>query len=150
MKKDIALLLLRLAGIGLAVGHGWGKVYTLATGGGDRLISGVEALGFPLPALFAWAAALAEFGCGLAVTLGILTRVTAAFAGFTMFVAAFGRHKFHLHLLVSLGLMQVSPDVVKDWGNPEMALLYLLCFLAAVLMGGGRLSLDHLLLKRRK
>lgn len=150
MKKDIALLLLRLTGIGLALGHGWGKVSALATGGGDRFIGGVETLGFPLPALFAWAAALAEFGGGLAVALGIGTGVAAAFAGATMFVAAFVRHKFHLHFLVSVGLMQASPDMVKSWGNPEMALVYLLCFLAIVLMGGGRFSLDHLLLKRRK
>jgi putative oxidoreductase len=150
MIKDIALLLLRLTGIGLAVAHGWGKVSALATGGGDRFIGGVEALGFPLPALFAWAAALAEFGGGLFVALGIGARVSAAFAASTMFVAAFARHKFHLHLLVSLGLMRASPDVVKGWGNPEMALIYLVCFLAIVLMGGGRFSLDHLVLKRRK
>jgi putative oxidoreductase len=150
MKKDIALLLLRLTGIGLAVGHGWGKIYALATGGGDRFISGVAALGFPLPALFAWAAALAEFGGGLALALGIGTRVAAAFAAFTMFVAAFIRHKFHLHFLVSIGLLQPSADTIKGWGNPEMSLLYLLCFFAVLLMGGGRFTLDHLVLKKRK
>jgi putative oxidoreductase len=150
MNKDIALLLVRLTGIGLALGHGWGKISALAAGGGDRFISGVEALGFPLPALFAWFAALAEFGGGIFLALGIGTRVAAAFAGITMFVAAFVRHKFHLHVLASLGLMRASPDVVQGWGNPEMALIYLLCFLTVLLMGGGRFSLDHLVLKRRK
>jgi putative oxidoreductase len=150
MKRDTALLLIRLTGVGLAVGHGWGKIYALATGGGDRFIGVVEALGFPLPTLFAWAAALAEFVGGLALALGIGTRVAAAFAAFTMFVAAFVRHKFHLYFLVSIGLMQPSAETIKGWGNPEMSLIYLVCFLAVLLMGPGRFSLDHLVLKRRK
>jgi putative oxidoreductase len=150
MKKDIALLLLRLTGLGMAFGHGWGKVSALATGGGDRFIAEVEALGFPLPTVFAWAAALAEFVGGLFVALGLGTRIAACFAGFTMFVAAFGRHQFHQHALVAIGLLQASPDEIKKWGNPEMSLIYLICFLVMVLMGGGRFSLDQLLPKRKK
>jgi putative oxidoreductase len=138
-----------MAGIGLAIGHGWRKISSLATGGGDTFISGVESLGFPLPALFAWAAALAEFGGGFLVALGLGSRVAASFAAFTMFVAGFLRHRFHLHLLTSVGLFHASPDEVKRWGNPEMALIYLLCFVAVVLMGGGRFSLDHFF-KRKK
>jgi putative oxidoreductase len=149
MKKDIALLLLRLAGLGLAVNHGWGKLSSLATGGGDRFISGVEALGFPMPGLFAWAAALAEFGCGLLIALGLGTRIAASFAVFTMFVAAFLRHRFHLHLLFAVGLLDAAPEEVKKWGNPEMGLVYMVCFLAIVLLGGGRFSLDHFF-KRKK
>ena len=150
MKKDTALLLLRLAGLGLAFGHGWGKISTLAAGEGDRFIAGVEALGFPLPAVFAWAAALAEFAGGLFVALGFGTRIAASFAAFTMFVAAFGRHQFQQHVMVALGLSQATPDEVKKWGNPEMALIYLICFLAIVLLGGGRFSLDPLFFKRKK
>lgn len=150
MKKDIAMLLLRLAGLGLAIGHGWGKMSALATGGGDRFIAGVESLGFPLPALFAWAAALAEFVGGLAVTFGLGTRIAAAFAAVTMFVAAFGRHQLHQHILVAIGLLQASPDEIKKWGNPEMSFLYLVVFVALALMGGGRFSADRLLPKRKK
>lgn len=149
MKKDIALLLLRLAGLGLAVNHGWGKLSSLATGGGDRFISGVEALGFPMPGLFAWAAALAELGGGLFIALGLGTRIAASFAAFTMFVAAFLRHRFHQHLLVAVGLLDAAPDEVKKWGNPEMSLVYLVCFVAIVLLGGGRFSLDHLLGRKK-
>jgi len=150
MKKDTALLLLRLAGLGLAVGHGWGKISALAIGEGDRFVAGVAALGFPLPAVFAWAAALAEFVGGLAVAIGLGSRISASFAAFTMFVAAFGRHHFHHHVLMALGLYQATPDEVKKWGNPEMSLIYLLCFLAIVLMGGGRFSLDPLFFNRKK
>jgi putative oxidoreductase len=149
MKKDVALLLLRLTGLGLALFHGWGKIASFATGGGDGFFSGVEALGFPLPGVFAWAAALSEFGGGLLVALGLGTRVAASFAGFTMFVAAFLRHRFHQHLLVAVGLMDAAPEEVKKWGNPEMSLIYLMGFIALILMGGGRYSLDYLIRRKK-
>src|SRR5262245_59423399 len=104
MTRDLGLLILRLAGGGLALAHGWGKVVALAAGQGERLVAGVAELGFPAPGLFAWAAGLAEFAGGLLVVIGLATRVSAVFAAFTMFVAAFGRHKAHLHLLGLLGV----------------------------------------------
>ncbi len=142
MNRDLALLLLRLSGVGLAVGHGWGKVVALSGGGGERLIAGVAELGFPAPGLFAWAAALAEFAGGLCVALGLGTRIAAGFAAFTMFVAAFGRHKAHAHLAASLGLLEASPDTLKAWGSPELALVYLAVFLSVALVGPGRFALD--------
>lgn len=148
MKQDIALLLLRVSGLGLAFGHGWGKVAGLAGGGGDRLIQAVANLGFPLPGLFAWAAALAEFLGALLVAAGLGTRVAASFAAFTMFVAAFARHKAHLHLLVKLGLMNATSAQVESWGNPELALAYLIIFVALILTGGGRFSAERLIRKR--
>ena len=146
---DVALVLLRLSGLGLALAHGYGKVLALAAGDGDRFIAGVESLGFPLPGLFAWAAALAEFLGGLCVALGLGTRVAAGFAGFAMFVAAFMRHKAHLHLLVAVGAMRASEDTVRSWGNPELALLYLLVFGTLALTGGGRFSLERVLRRWR-
>lgn len=148
MTRDVAVLILRLAGLGLALAHGWGKVVTLA-GGGDRFIEGVASLGFPLPGLFAWAAALAEFAGGLAVALGLATRVAAGFAAFTMAVAAFGRHHAHELLLVKLGVAGATPDQLKSWGNPELALVYLAVFVAVALLGGGRYSLDARLGRKR-
>ena len=147
--NDLALLLLRLTGLGMALAHGLGKVVSLATGQGDGFIAGVESLGFPLPALFAWAAALAEFLGGLCVALGLGTRVAAAFAAFTMFVAAFLRHHALQHLLVALGAMDASEETVRSWGNPEMALVYLCAFATLALTGGGRFSLERLLRRRR-
>lgn len=146
--NDTALLLLRLGGLGLALAHGYGKVTALATGQGDGFIAGVGSLGFPLPALFAWAAALGEFLGGLLVALGLGTRLAAAFAGFTMLVAGFVRHRALQHLLVATGAMSVPDDTLRSWGNPELALVYLLVFSALVLAGGGRFSLDHLRARR--
>lgn len=143
MRNDLALVALRLSGLFLAVGHGWGKVSALATGNGARFIEGVAGLGFPLPGLFAWAAALGELAGGLLVFVGLGTRYAAALAGFTMFVAAFFRHKAHLHLLVNLGMTRASDGAVTGWGNPELALMYLLVMLSLVLTGGGGLALDR-------
>ena len=51
---DLALLLLRLSGIGLAVFHGWPKLAALA-GGTSRFHEGLAAMGLPLPVALAWA-----------------------------------------------------------------------------------------------
>lgn len=150
LSTDVALLLLRLSGLGMALAHGYGKVVALSTGGGDRFIEGVASLGFPLPALFAWAAALAELLGGLLVALGVGTRVAASFAAVTMFVAAFFRHHALDRLLVAVGMRQASEETVRSWGNPELALLYLLVFTTLVLTGGGRFSLDRVLPGRRR
>lgn len=145
MTKDLSLLILRLSGFGLAFAHGWQKISMLGSGNGDRFVAGVEALGFPLPVVFAWAAAFAEFGGGLALALGIGTRLAASFAAFTMFVAAFFRHHLIGHLMVWLGLSSPSAEEVESWGNPERAATYFLIFCALALLGGGRFSLDRML-----
>jgi len=64
---DLGLLLVRLSGFYLALGHGLGKAIALASGEGGGLIAAVEALKFPMPLVFAWAAALAELVGGLCV-----------------------------------------------------------------------------------
>jgi putative oxidoreductase len=143
-RSDVALLLLRLAGFGLLCIHGWGKLVALA-GGNTGFADSVAKMGFPAPLAFAWAAALGETLGGLLVGLGLFTRFAAPVCAFTMAVAAFGQHHAHDHLLVRLGLRAASEETVKGWGSPEMALLYLACFLAVALLGAGRYSLDHLL-----
>jgi putative oxidoreductase len=150
MARDVALLILRTAGLGLALAHGWGKVVMLASGGGDGFIRAVSAMGFPMPGVFAWAAALAEFAGGLAVALGLATRTAAGLAAFTMAVAAFGRHHAHDRLLALVGLGQASPEQIKEWGNPELALVYLAVLVALALLGGGRFSLDAGLGRKRR
>jgi putative oxidoreductase len=148
MKADWALLVLRLAGLGLALGHGWGKVAALSTGQGGRFIEGVDALGFPVPAFFALAAALSEFLGGICVALGLGTRIAASFAAVTMFVAGFLRHRAHAQLLSWVGVAPASEDSLKAWGNPELALVYLAVFVAVALLGPGRLALDPLIRRR--
>jgi len=126
MKRDtlaaIGILLLRLvAGFGMAT-HGYQKVFG---GHMEQFTEGVRALGFPLPLVFAWLAALSELLGGILVALGLKARVAAAFAFVTMAVAAFVQHA----------------------GDPfaarELAMLYLACFGAIMLIGAGKFSLDR-------
>lgn len=141
---DAALFILRLSGLGLALAHGWPKIERFLSGQSGPFVEGVAALGFPYPIVFAWAATLAELVGGLLIALGLLTRVAAAFAAVTMFVAAFLRHKILQQTLAFFGINPVSGEVLESWGNPERAAVYLLIFLALTLMGGGRFSLDRL------
>jgi putative oxidoreductase len=143
-RTDLALLVLRLPGFGLLCMHGWSKLVALAAGD-TRFADGLGQMGLPAPLAFAWAAALAETLGGLLVGLGLFSRFAAPVCAITMAVAAFGRHQFHQHLLVAVGLRSASEEALKAWGNPELALLYLVCFLAVALMGAGRFSLDHAL-----
>lgn len=146
-KEDAGLFVLRLSGFGLALVHGLPKVVELATGA-SQMPAAVAALGFPLPTVFAWAAALSEFVGGLLVAFGLFSRTGAALAAFTMFVAAFFRHHAFAHLLVSLKLRYVSEETLKGWGNPELALMYLAVMLAVVIMGPGRIAFDSMIGKR--
>jgi len=87
--QAIGLLWLRvLMGLGIA-SHGYQKIF-----GGyvAKLAEGVAQMGFPVPILFAWAAALSEFAGGLLVALGLGTRIAALFVFFTMSVAVFLHH----------------------------------------------------------
>jgi putative oxidoreductase len=141
--RDVALFALRLCGIGLAL-HGWPKVVALSTeGAAAGFVAGVGRLGFPAPLLFAWAAATAELAGGVLVAIGLFTRSAAALAAVTMAVAAFLRHRLAQQVLVWLGVIDVAPETVKGWGDPELAAVYCAAFVALTLMGGGRFSLDR-------
>ena len=142
-REDFGLLLLRLTGLGLSLVHGLPKLTELVTGQ-SHMAETVAKLGFPLPGVFAWAAALGECAGGLLVALGLFTRVGAALAAFTMFVAAFLQHHAFTRLLVNLRLRYLPEETLKAWGNPELALMYLAVLLAVLIMGPGRIALDSM------
>jgi putative oxidoreductase len=138
---DVGLLLLRLAGLGMALSHGFPKLARMVAGD-PGFISSVEKLGFPFPVVFAWACVLTETLGSLLLLLGVFTRATAAASAFNMAVAAFLRHKAHLQWMAGLGLARFPDETMKAWGNPELALVYLVAFAALALLGGGGLALE--------
>lgn len=118
--SNLSLLGLRVfAGLAMAFAHGLGKVPP-----SDRFIGAVENLGFPAPALFAWAAGLSELIGALLLVIGLATRPAALTLMFTMLVAAFGAH------------------ASDPFAKKEMALLYFFIFTVFFAQGGGKYSVD--------
>ena len=148
MRIDLGLLVLRMTGLGLALVHGWPKLVALQAGT-SKFPDAVAALGFPAPTVFAWLAALAEVVGGLAVALGLGTRLAAGVAALTMVVAAFLRHHAHDWLMARLGLISATDEQRQAWGSPELALVYLAVMIAVALVGPGRLSIDAMMIGSR-
>lgn len=123
---DLGLLALRvIAGLSLALAHGMGKVPPA-----ERFIGRVAEIGLPAPELFAWLAALAEFGGGLLLAAGLLTRPAALLVCGNMLVVA---------------LMAHAGD---PFGDREKGVLFGAIALFLLLAGAGRYSLDALLRRR--
>ena len=125
--RDSTILLLRLWLGSMMIYHGWGKVF----GNIDGFAAGVANMGFPMPELFAWAAALSEFGGGILLVIGLFTRPAAFFITFTMFIAAFVRH------------------LDDPFGEKELALTYLVIAIAITIAGPGKAALDKVLFARK-
>ncbi|HET8648138.1 MAG TPA: DoxX family protein [Vicinamibacteria bacterium] len=146
---DFALLLMRLGfGLGMALAHGLPKVQGLMAGE-TGFVQGVARLGFPYPYAFAWASALIELVGGIAIALGLFTRPFAGLNAANMVVAGFWRHHAHHQLLGVTGFRTWTEEQLKAWGRPELALVYLLGFVALALMGAGALGLDGVLVGGR-
>lgn len=119
---EVVMLLIRVvAGVAMAM-HGWGKIQNpMAWMGPDAAVPGV----------FQFLAAFSEFAGGLALALGLLTRLSALGIAITMLVAAL----FHAVVLK-------DPFIAKGGGSYELATLYLLLNVFFVVQGPGRFSLD--------
>jgi len=95
-------------------------------------------LGLPAPLLMAFLAKGTEFVCGILVCLGLFTRISASLLAFVMLVAT---------TVANLNYSGAEGFIRQD------GLVTISCFLFAsllVLSGGGKLSLDFLLFKRKK
>lgn len=117
---NIGLTLLRVfAGLAMAFGHGLGKLPV-----SEGFVKAVGKIGFPMPTVFAWAAALSEFGCGILLALGLFTRLSSFFIGFTMLVGVLGVH------------------LNDPFPKQEKAFLYLFIALLFLFKGASDWSLD--------
>ena len=124
-KASVGLLGLRLSsGMLMAVLHGWGKYQKYET----------KSASFPDPLNVGPEVSMAltifaELLCASLVALGLFTRWSAAVGLFTMGVAAFIVH---------------GDDPLR---KQELALMYFSIYGALVVLGPGRFSIDHQLVK---
>jgi len=117
---DLALAGLRVfIGVSLMLVHGAGKIPV-----SEGFIEHTAALGFPLPIVFAWLAALSEYVGALLLALGLFTRPAAFMVASTMFVAAFVNH---------------GDD---SFAVSEKAYLYFAVSMLFVVLGSGRFGVD--------
>ena len=120
VKVNVGIAVLRVfSGFSMAFAHGLGKFPP-----SEGFVGAITKLGLPMPGFFAWAAFFGEFGGGLFLALGLLTRPGSFLMGFTMLVA---------------GLMQHAAD---PFGKKEKALLYLAIAILFLLVGSGRYGVD--------
>ena len=136
---DIALLVLRVGiGTSIILFHGWGKI----TGGPDRWqrVGGAMAnLGIDfMPTLWGFLAAFSESVGSLLLAVGLLARPSAGLLAGTMAVAAISH------------LARPAGDPGAGFGGASHALELLCVYVALLLAGPGRFSLDRVFGRRRK
>ena len=135
---DVAALILRLAAGAIFLPHGWSKV---AGEGGTAAFATDMAANYGIPAFLGHLAPWTELVGAILLIVGLLTRLDALLLAGTMFVAAF---------IVQLpeALYGVPADAIKSFvvlRAIELPLAMFAMCLAIVLIGPGRVSLDHLL-----
>ena len=119
-----ALLILRLF-VGYAfIVHGWGKI--------QSPMSWMPEMS-PVPGILQALAAIAEFGGGIALILGLLTRLAAFGLTCTMAVATY------MHL-VAFGDSLIA---TKSGSSAEPAATYLVISILLLALGAGKFSIDR-------
>ena len=119
---SVALLVLRLV-VGLAfVFHGWPKIQSATNWMGPPEV---------MPEMVQALVAFAEFGGGIALVLGLLTRL-ASIGIITVMIGA----------IVKVHLPKGDPFVNPGGSSYELAAVYLACGILFLVLGPGRLSLD--------
>lgn len=122
------LLVVRLV-MGVAfILHGWGKIQTPFS----------WMPGSTMPGFLLFLAALSEFGGGIAILLGVLTRLASAGLACTMLVAVY----FH-------AIVFGDPFVSKGGGSYELGLLYFALSVMFIIAGPGKYSLDKVIFTER-
>lgn len=137
ISADLGMLIIRVI-IGVVfIYHGAQKLFGVFDGVGMEAFAGhlasMEKFTVPMPTVSAWLAALAEFGGGLFILFGLVTRIAVIPVIFTMIVAV------AVHW----------PEFSAGKGGFEYPLTLLLVMVGIGLVGPGRISLDYFILGRR-
>lgn len=125
LAKDLALLIIRLGAGGMMLTHGLPKINRLF---GEGPVKFADPFGLG-PEVSLGLAIFAEVICAGLVMAGFKTRLATIPLMFTMLTAAFYAHWD------------------DPFGKKELPLLYFLVFIALLILGSGRFSLDKLLKK---
>lgn len=124
---NLAVLILRLTAGGFMLTHGFPKF--------QKLLAGDFQFGDPIglgPEISLILTVFAEFLCSVLLILGLGTRLSTIPLIVTMAVAAFVAHG------------------ADPFGRKELALFYLVVYLAILLLGGGKYSVDNLIGKKKQ
>lgn len=108
--------------------HGYPKLQMLLAGG---KIEFFDFLGMG-PFVTLILTVLAEFVCSILLILGLFTRVSVGFLIFTMVIAGFVVH------------------AADPFEKREMSLIYLSVYLLLMIIGAGKVSVDHLIERRKR
>lgn len=126
--KDIVLLVVRVF-VGFAMlSHGFPKLQMLLEGG---KIEFFDFMGLG-PQISLILTVFAEFVCSILLILGLFTRVALGFLIFTMVIAGFIVHG------------------ADPFEKRELALVYLSVYLLLMVIGAGKVSVDHMIEKRKR
>jgi len=128
---DLGVTVLRVVfGLLVATLHGWHKVVDgwryVADGVDWPLLHDTMQLGLPFPVSFAVAAALSQFAGGWLLMAGAATRIAALLVAATMTTAMWF-------------------NIATNGRDVQLAALYALMAAAFALIGGGRWSIDRLI-----
>ncbi len=129
---DVALLLLRVAVGGTLIAHGLQKLLVLTLPGVVKSFAG---MGIPFAEVVAPTVAAIELGGGIALVLGVLTRLAGLLATGSMLGAVLTAH--------------ASDGFFDSDGGFEFPLLIAVTSTALAIAGPGRLSVHHAWLRGR-
>ncbi len=122
---NLSLFLIRLAGGGFMLSHGYGKLIKLING--DTAFLDPFGMGSEISL---YLAVFAEIVCAFFILLGLFTRIAAIPLIITMCVAVFMVH------------------AKDDFATKEMGLIYLITYCVLLLSGAGKYSVDALIGKK--
>ena len=132
---DLVPLIIRITLAVVFIYHGYEKVFQ---GGHDGVSALMASKSAPYPTLLGWLAGCTEFFGGIAILIGLLSRLSALGLACVMYVAIATVH------------WPNGFKITNEGGGYEFCLVLLLAALAIFLGGPGGLSLDRIVFSRRK